>query len=86
MVPFDGKKINFNKSRTLTCFGSYHRFRGSHISKFVIMKISVTVMIYTFTVASFDGKYLSFYLIAIVMIALSYNIYDIRKTNVIPLG
>ena len=30
---------------------------------------------------SFDGKYMNFYLMAIVMLAISYHLRDIRKTN-----
>ena len=58
--------INLHKSSTgHLCAGS-HRFRDTHISKFVTWKMYVKVMMYNIR----SGKYMTSYLMAIVMFAL----------------
>ena len=54
------------------------------ISKFVTLKILAKVMMYNIRSATFDGKYVNFYLIANVKFAQSHSLRDIRKTRKMP--
>ena len=51
------------------------------ISKFVTLKILAKIMIYNIRSATFDGKYVTSYLIAKVKFVQSHSLRDIRKTR-----
>ena len=72
-------KLRWNSSLTdLFIYGD------THTPKFVTLKILAKVMMYNICSATFDGKYVTSYLMATVKFAHSHSLRDIRKTRIMP--
>ena len=85
MVPFDDKLQP--KSRIWAFFAASDHLWDIHISKFVTLKMYVTIVKYyirTGSVMPFDGNHLTSYLMAIVMFALSLTVYEIFANEIMP--